>query len=129
MEFHVKHISRVLAAVIFAIGVSACTLSLPTSNNQVAGVYSAYGIALSAAVAYRNRPLCKTGETTTLSNICAERHVVVAIQSADRQAQGALTAMANFVKNNPTLDASNVIIAAQQAVADFNKVESTYGVQ
>jgi ABC-type sugar transport system substrate-binding protein len=108
---------------------SACaTYQNPINTSELATVESAYGVALAVAVGYSRLPLCKTGTTTSLTNTCARRSIVVKLQAADRTAEIALTQARNFVKNNPTLNAISVITAAKAAVGAFQSVEATNGV-
>ena len=121
---------KVFLAVTLAFSLAACaTISNPVGTTQLAQIESAYGVALSVAVAYRNLPLCRTGTTPSVQNICAKRSVIVRLQAADRNAQGALVAARRFVRNNPTISAASAIGAAQAAVADFQATEAQYGLR
>ncbi len=108
---------------------SCASIQNPVNNNQLASVEAGYGIALAAAVAYRNLPLCRTGTTESFSNVCARRSAVVKIQAAGARTQAAIVAARRFVRNNPTLSAYTVIQAAQSALVDFQTTESLYGVR
>lgn len=101
----------------------------PVTIDRLANIESAYGIALSAAVAYRNIRLCKKNEDPTPLNICSKRNVILQLQSADRSAQVALTNARAFVKEHPYLDAFDVLNAAQQAVSTFQAISYSYGVK
>lgn len=103
----------------------ACTtVRNPVSNTTLATIESAYGVALAGAVAYRNRPRCTTTALESVSNLCARRSIVLKLQAADRQAQVALGKATIFIRNNPTLDASSVLQAAQGAVDALNQIQS-----
>jgi ABC-type uncharacterized transport system substrate-binding protein len=120
---------KLLIAALLAVGLAGCaTIQNPVNTTRLATVESTYGVALSIAVAYRNLPLCKTGTTPSLQNICAKRSVIVRLQSADRDAQIALASARSFVKNNPTLSATSVIGIAQNAVAAFQAIEQNEGI-
>lgn len=118
-----------LAVIVLAFTLASCaTVRNPVTQTDLATVEAGYGVALSLAVAYRHLPLCRTGTTASLSNVCARRSVVVKLQQADRSVQTALSGARNFIKNNPTLSAGTFISAAQAALASFQAIEATYGV-
>lgn len=96
----------------------------PVSQTRLATIESAYGVALSGAVAYRNRPLCKKTALESVSNICARRSIIVRLQSADRQAQVALGKARGFIRDNPTIDAGSLLQAAEDAVSALNQIQS-----
>lgn len=107
----------------------ACaTFKNPVTRDRLGNIESAYGIALSAAVGYRNLRLCARNETSSLNNICAQRDIVLRLQASDRVAQVALRNARTFVKNHPFLDAFDVINAAQQAVSSFQAISYNYGI-
>jgi len=111
---------RKLAILIFAVSLSACaTVQNPATIQQLYDVEAAYGVALATAVAYHNRPLCKTGTVESLTNICARRSIVVKLQLADKRARAALAVARAFIINNPTLSAVSALTAAQSAVVAF----------
>jgi hypothetical protein len=110
---------RILAILFVGILVSGCTYrDNPISRNEVAVIMSGYGVALSAAVAYRNLPLCVKGGT----KVCARRSVVVKLQEADKKVQIALIETSNFVKNYPQLSPAAYIEAAKSSIRVFQKV-------
>lgn len=123
---------RKLLALLLLPAVGGCALlgsfQNPVNLNQLATVESGYGIALSAAVAYRDLPLCKTGTVSTVTSICAQRSIILRLQAADRTVETAIQAANSFVAANPTLDATSVIAAAQSALAGFQAIETTYGI-
>lgn len=94
----------------------------PVSRTNLAEVESAYGVLLTAAVAYRNACAQKLIAATC-------RPAVVQLQFANRKAHGAIIAARNFVKNNPTLSALSLIGIAGQAVSDFQSVAYVNGVK
>lgn len=127
---------RLIVALIAGLLVTGCTsgsvfqggtsltapVNNPVSRNNLAQVESAYGIALTAAVAYRRLPLCKAGETASLTRLCAQRGVILTLQAADRQARVAVVAARDFVRNHPTLNAVDILILAKNAVDQFRAV-------
>ena len=118
-------------AIVICLGLSlsACaSINNPITLNEIGGMESAYGIALSAAVAYRSLPLCKTGFTATLTNVCAQRSIIVKLQAANRGVIVAVHAARDFVVNNPTLDPTTVISTAQRALSGLQAIEATYNI-
>ncbi len=95
----------------------------PITTQQIYNLEAAYGIAVSAAVAYRERPRCTKTALESLSNICARRSIVLKLQSADQKAQFALAQLKTFVTNNPTLDASDLFGLANTAVSAFTQLK------
>lgn len=98
------------------------SVSNPATPTRLAELESVYGVALSAAVAYRNA--CAQRIIARAS--CAP--IVAKIQAADRKAQIAIRAARVFIRNNPTLDATTVITNAGAAINAFKAVQATYGV-
>jgi len=84
----------------------------PLSKDSLAKLEAAYGAAASVALGYRNA--CAKGSIPA-----ACKPIVKQIQLADRYAYNQIVVVRNFVKNNPTVDASSVIATAQQAVTAF----------
>lgn len=99
------------------------SIANPVSNKTLAEVEAGYGVALSAAVSYRQ--LC--AQKVIARANCAP--VVAKLQKGSIKVQGAVVAARNFVKQHPTLDATQVIGAAQQALSDFQVVQAANGVK
>ena len=114
-----------LLVVVLALGLGGCvngqlinpfsSFTNPVSKDTLAKVEAGYGAALSVAVAYRNACASKS-----LPPSC--RAIVVQIQNADKYAHAQIVVARNFVKNNPTVDASAVLTTAKQAVDAFTTV-------
>lgn len=119
-----KSLSRFLVAVVLSVSLSACavlnTMKNPISRTQLVEIESAYGLVLSAVVAYRNSCARKA-----IPPSC--RPIVVRLQQADRVAQASITALRNFVRNNPELNAPALVQAAWQAVEDFKTIAAASG--
>ena len=121
---------RLIAIVAVASFLGGCSIAaLPSldvntsvSRNTLYGVEGSYGIALSGERAYKALPLCKTGTTTSFTNLCAKRSTIVRLQSADRVAISAIKNANAYIKTYPTLDATNVLSAAQSAVSSLQQV-------
>lgn len=115
---------RILTTIALAVSLAGCgTIANPLTQTRLAQIESSYGIALSAAVAYRDA----CAKKVIVRAKCAP--VVAEMQQADRTAQGALVAARNFVKNNDTINAMTALTAAGTAVNDFLAVQQKYGVQ
>lgn len=110
---------KILAILFVGIFVAGCTYKdNPISRNELAVIYSGYGVALSAAVAYRNLPLCVKGGT----KICAKREIIYKLQNADKKVQLSLNEVNNFVKNYPQLSPVAYIEAAKSSIRVFQAV-------
>lgn len=94
----------------------------PVGPNTLAATESAYGIALSAAVGYRNACARRVIAATC-------RPIVARLQQVGRVAQVNVLAARRFIRENPTLDASSLIAAASASVQAFRDVQIQYGVQ
>ena len=127
---------KIFIALFFSLALAACaTFPNPLytggsdGRSRLAAIESSYGIALSVAVAYRRTRLCKKSEVATFTNICASRAVILELQAADREAQRALIAARIFVRNNPTIDAFQVLGIAQNSVLFFQNVLAAHGIR
>lgn len=110
-------------ALAFALVLSACaTLQNPLTQNRLAALESAYGVVLSAAVAYRNS--CARG---ALPRSC--RAITVELQKAGKVAQSRVVALRAFSRDNPTLDIGDLLRSAESAVDTFHQVATVYGVK
>ncbi len=132
---------RVILVIAFALSLGACAtmpdgtkIFLPTASvkNPVtpATMYdlkATYVIAQAGAVAYIDRyrqgHRCTTTALESIGNLCSRRSIVVKLQNADRVASIALGRADAFVRDNPTIDASSVISAAQSAVGTFYEIQ------
>ncbi len=99
--------------------------SLNISNevtlNTVLGIESAYGIALAGERTYKK--LCITHAVAVNC-----RATVTSMQMADRRAIQSMRDAVAFIKTYPTVDASNVLSAARNAVIDLQNIVSATGV-
>lgn len=128
-----RKILMVGVVAVMAVGLGGCPREggslLPSVNigtqvtvNTMRDVVGAYGIALAAANSYRSA--CLAGLAGTYATC---RDNVRAMQPYNRQATVAITAANTFIKRYPTLDASNAIGAARDAVASFQSVVKAKG--
>jgi hypothetical protein len=119
---------KILAIAILGLSLAGCS-SLPTLHlassvnlNTLEGVVSAYGILLNQEILAKQQPLCKTGTTPSINNLCIKRSTIVRLQRADKIANSTVNQAVLFVKNNPSVDPSQYISAASQAVTSLQAV-------
>jgi len=72
---------------------------------------------------YRDGFRCTKIRLESVTNICSRRSIVVKMQDADRKAGIALGRVEIFVRDNPTIDASAILAAAQSAVTAFYQIQ------
>ncbi|MFA5897681.1 MAG: hypothetical protein WC829_01080 [Hyphomicrobium sp.] len=121
---------RLIPVFLLALALAGCanlpnpfaSFSNPLTTPTLAAVESTYGAALSVAVGYRDACAARTIPVSC-------RTVVPIVQAYGKRAQGAIVAARGFVKNNPKLDATSLLIAAQTAVTDFKDVQNKLGVK
>jgi hypothetical protein len=115
--------SQKLAAIT---NIATLDIKNPVSQADIASVESAYGIALAAAVAYRERydagHRCTRTNLESPTNLCARRSVVVKLQAAELKAQDEIQRAKDFIARNPNVNAGSLIDAAQTAVAAFRNI-------
>lgn len=132
---------RIILALTLALSMAGCvkgpggtTIFLPTASvaNPVTstGLYdlkATYAIAQAGADAYiqryRDGFRCTTARLESVTNLCSRRSVVLKMQAADRTAGIALGRVDVFIRDNPTIDASAVLSAAQSAVTAFYQIQ------
>lgn len=99
----------------------------PVTPQNLADIKATYALAQTGAVAYIDRyrqgHRCTKTALESLGNVCSRRSVVVKLQNADSKATMALGTATAFIRDNPTLDASSLISAAQIAVAAFYEIQ------
>jgi hypothetical protein len=117
---------------LLASGLALCSCASivnPISQTQVYQLENAYGIAQAQGVAYVQFKRCAPGTHIGPTNLCSTAQGVVQIGKADKAARTALDAAQTFVTQNPTLDASSVISAAQTALQTLQSIETTLDVE
>lgn len=119
---------KLFPVLLLASCLGACS-TLPTLNisnsvnlNTIEGVVSGYGILLNQEVLLKAQPLCKTGTTPSVSNICVKRSMIVRLQAADKITNTTINQAVMFVKNNPTVDPTEYISAASSALGSLQTV-------
>ncbi len=99
----------------------------PVTSASLYDIKATYVIAQAGAAAYiqryRDGNRCTATRLESVTNICSRRSIVVRLQAADRTAQVALGRVDAFIRDNPTIDASSVISAAQLAVSAFYDIQ------
>lgn len=114
---------RKLLGLVLVLFIAGCaTMSNPLTVNRLAALESAYGVVLSAAVGYRNACARKA-----LPVSC--RPITAELQKAGLVAQARIVSLRAFVRENPTVDASTLLVAAESAVDAFQQVATVYGVR
>ena len=119
---------KLLVVSVLALGLGGCafnpfaSVTNPVSKDTLAKLEAGYGVAASIALGYRNA--CAKKE---IPPSC--RPIVVQIQNADNYAHGQILVARNFVRNNPTIDATALILTAQNALTAFQKAETDNGVK
>jgi len=118
---------RIILAIALSISLAGC---LPTINlasqvnlNTTQGIVAGYGILNNQLVLLKQQPLCKTGVNPSFTNICVKRSIIVRLQNADAIAQRAVSNMVAFEKAHPTIDPTQYISAASDALM---AVQNTY---
>lgn len=111
-----------------ALSLAACG-SLPTVNltnqvnlNTLDGVVAGYNIVLNAETALKQTPLCKTGTSPSLTNVCVKRSLIVRLQEKDRLANLAVNTAVAFVANHPSVSPTEYISAARDALSGVQAI-------
>lgn len=124
----------VACAGLAAFALAACDPILPTVNlasqvnlNTIQGVVAGYGLVLNAENTLKQLPLCKTGTSPGVTNICVRRSVIVRLQAADRVAYAAVNSAVSFVKANPKVEPSGYIGAARDALMNVQSILNEAG--
>ena len=100
----------------------------PVTPLSLYDIKSTYAIAAAGADSYiqryRDGHRCTKTNLESATNICSRRSIVLKLQNADRIAQIAIGRADAFIRDNPTIDATSVISAAQSAVAAFFQIQN-----
>ncbi len=103
------------------------SIANPVTPTSLYDIQATYVIAQAGAAAYiqryRDGHRCTKNALESIGNICSRRSVVIKLQNADRKAQITLGRATAFIRDNPTIDASAVIAAAQSAVTLFYELQ------
>lgn len=121
-----RNIITVLALTLALTG--CATIKNPLGTQQLAELESIYGVALGSMVAAK-KLVCKGAQVSTAVSPCVPRAVIVQLQNANRVAYAQVIVVRNFVRNNPTLDASSAISVAMQEVMALRQIETINGIQ
>lgn len=118
---------RIIFALLLTLPLAGCwnpfgSIENPLNKTSLVAVEASYGSALSIASGYKDACARKT-----IPPSC--RSVVKSLQNADNYAYGQIKVARDFIKANPTVDASVVISTAQQAVRAFQDAQTANGVK
>lgn len=94
----------------------------PIGLKQLDVVQNSYGAALSVAVSYGRA--CKA---KIINKNCW--NVIEELQPYQKKAQISVVTLRNFVKKNPTVDATGLYNTAMQTIAEFKAAQQTNGVK
>ena len=132
---------RAILTVLFAASLAGCatlpngtkvflptaSIANPVTPTSMYDIKATYAIAQAGADTYiqryRDGFRCTKTHLESVTNPCSRRSIVLKMQAADRTAQIALGKADAFIANNPTIDASAVISAAQLAVTAFYQIQ------
>lgn len=131
---------RIFVAAALALSLAGCVTNsngtvtiFPVVKNPVS-LASLYDIKATYAIAqagadsyiqrYRDGHRCTKTSLESATNICSRRSIVLKLQNADRIAQIAIGRADAFIRDNPTIDATSVISAAQSAVGAFFQIQN-----
>jgi hypothetical protein len=116
-------VAAAMSMAILAAGLSACA---QTPQGTVFDIRAAYDAAvLVPAANYASLPACPQAS----GQACADPSAVAQLRKADTAAKAALDAAEDVVRQNPTLDASAAISAAENAVTAVQTILATYNIQ
>lgn len=103
------------------------SIANPVTLTSLYDIKASYAIAQAGADAYiqryRDGHRCTKTALESVTNLCSRRSIVLKLQNADRVAQIAIGRADTFIRDNPTIDASAVIAAAQSAVSAFFEIQ------
>jgi hypothetical protein len=99
----------------------------PVTPTSLYDIKATYAIAQAGADAYiqryRDGFRCTKTKLESVTNLCSRRSIVLKMRDADLKAGIALGQADTFIMNNPMLDASSLISAAQLAVTAFYQIQ------
>lgn len=118
---------KYLAVLFITFSLAGCAGSLPSINNPVTvptmdAVEDAYGAAIAIGVTYRRSCIARLIHKSCWLTI--ER-----LKPYENKAYKALIIARDFVKENPTLDATTVLNTAQQAIKAFADEQFLEGIK
>lgn len=111
-------------------GVLATSVSNPVAPVNIYQAKTVYAATLELANGYRDycysKPFAALMADPVSKPVCKSRRAIVrAMAAADDKAAAAIQTADNFVRNNPTLDATSAIRAAIAAVTEFQNIATT----
>lgn len=113
---------KLILTCVFALLLSGCaTIKNPFDQPKLVTVEATYGATLAIAVGYRD-----SCAKRLIPPSC--RPIVKQMQAYGAQAQGAILYARDFSRKNPTLDATDAIRVAQDAVSALRNYQTKQGV-
>lgn len=116
-------------ALVGMLALAACATAAVKQQTSVFELRSSYAIYLDAAAAYAQLPFCAKGTAPTVAAPCSDPHAVIALKKADDAAKIALDSAETVVRDNPVVDASSAIAAAQKAFDAVKAIEIAYNIK
>lgn len=114
---------RTLAVIVLALSLAGCaSLKNPFTSSDLGAVKATYGAVLSAANGYKRACIAKL-----IPRSC--RDIVMRLQPVEQRAYTAIKDADRFIRENPTVSATEVIQIARYAVEAFRSLKETYGVK
>ena len=123
---------KILLVLTLSLSLAGCIPTGPSIPNPVTPT-SLYDVKATYAIAqagvdtyvqrYRDGFRCTKTRLESVTNLCSRRSIVVKMQNADRVAGITLGQAETFIFNNPMLDATSVISAAQRAVTALYQIQ------
>ena len=107
-------------AIALSIQLGGCLPTINLANevnlNTTQGLVAGYGILVNQENLLKSQPLCLTGTKPSITNICVPRSLIVRLQTGTAIAQKAINSAVAFEKAHPTVDPTQYISAASDAL-------------
>jgi hypothetical protein len=124
-----KRVILAIAAIAVSLSLGGCLPTINLANqvnlNTTQGLVAGYGILINQEELLKAQPLCLTGTKPSLTNLCVPRSIIVRLQDGTRIAQKAINSAVAFEKAHPTVDPTQYISAASDALLAVQNVYNT----
>jgi hypothetical protein len=124
-----KRIILAFAAIAVALSLGGCLPTINLANevnlNTTQGLVAGYGILVNQENVLKAQPLCLTGTKPSITNICVPRSLIVRLQNGTAVAQKAINSAIAFEKAHPTVDPTQYISAASDALLAVQNIYNT----
>lgn len=124
-----KRIFLALAAIAVALSLGGCLPTINLANevnlNTTQGLVAGYGILVNQENLLKQQPLCLIGTKPSITNICVPRSLIVRLQTGTAIAQKAINSAVAFEKAHPTVDPTQYISAASDALLAVQNIYNT----